>query len=237
MKFFGSWFLFFQVKWFLWREKKEVRRRFPGFYVYERAFDRAYRFVNPFQICKQHLKQRGERDVDAYGESTLPALATITQECSLKAEDIVYEMGCGRGRGAFFLSYLVGCRVVGIDWVLFFINTAKAIAASTTPVLPVHFRCEEMQHVDFKEATVIYLYGTCLTEESIEKLVSAFEKLSPKVKFITVSYSLEEYSSNFCTLKQFTVTFPWGEADVFLSRLKCSVSKASPSFQPEARHK
>jgi SAM-dependent methyltransferase len=212
----NEFFLFFHVKWFLFKEGREVRRRFPAFSVYERAFEKAYRFSNPFRICKSYLRQRGEEQVDAYGETPLPVLAKIAQECAIKSEDVLIELGCGRGRGAFFLSHLIGCRVIGIDWVPFFIGTAKAISETIEPRLPLEFCCEGMQTADFSRATVIYLYGTCLNDEAILELISRFEKLPSSVKIITVSYPLSEYSPRFCTLKQFSVTFPWGEAEVFI---------------------
>ena len=209
--------IFFKVRWFLFKEGREVRRRFPEYLRYERAFYQAYRFLNPFQICKRHLKNQGEEIVDAYGETPLPAFAAIAENCALNQDDFVIELGCGRGRGCFFLSHHLGCRVLGIDWVPFFVNTADRLSKSVEPHLPVIFQCSEMQTADLTGATVIYLYGTCLPDAVIHALIRRFETLPPSTKIITVSYPLSEYSSNFHTLKQFSVAFPWGEADVFLS--------------------
>lgn len=215
----GEFFLFFKVKWFLFQESRAVRRRFPAFSVYEQAFNKAYRLVNPFQICKNYLRQKGDAQVDAYGETPLPAFAEIAQQCELKSTDVLIELGCGRGRGAFFLSHHIGCRVIGIDWVPFFIRTAQAISESTHHRLQVNFQCRDMQKADLSEATAIYLYGTCLTNEAILDLIGRFEKLPRLAKIITVSYPLAEYSSRFRTLKQFCVTYPWGEGDVFLNAI------------------
>ena len=215
----AEFLLFFKVKWFLFQEGRVVRRLFPSFLKYERALKKAYRFSNPFQICKNYLKQRGEQLIHAYGETPLPVLATIAKQCEFNPKDIIIELGCGRGRGAFFLSQLIGCRVIGIDWVPFFIKTAKAIAASFGSPLPVRFDCQEMQVADLSEATVIYLYGTCLSDEAIYNLISRFEKLSAGVKIVTVSYPLFDYNPRFCTIKQFTVTFPWGDAEVYLNQM------------------
>ncbi|MBS0604108.1 MAG: class I SAM-dependent methyltransferase [Verrucomicrobia bacterium] len=214
---FGSLWVFFRVKWFSLKEAWEVRRRFPTFSTYDKAFKKAYRFRNPYKICKTHLIQKGEKEVDVYGETPLPVYARIAEECTLNRDDLLIELGCGRGRGAFFLSHLAGCRVVGIDWVPFFIGTADAISKSATPHLPVDFRCEEMLAADMSQASAVYLYGTCLPDDQIEALVCCFEKLPPATKIITVSYPLCEYSLKFRTLKQFTAAFPWGEGEVFLN--------------------
>jgi len=156
------------------------------------------------------------------------------------------------------LSYLVGCRVIGIDWVPFFIETAKSILQTSFPSLPVTFHCQEMQCSDFSNATVIYLYGTCLPDEEIALLTRRFESLPTSVRIITVSYPLSDYtkngsridsglrelsrspdpilepfsvySSSFCTIKQFSASFPWGEGEIYLNSL--SDSKETLSSQP-----
>ena len=205
--------IFFKVRWFLFKEGREVRRRFPAFLRYDRAFKQAYRFINPFQICKAHLKRQGEEVIDAYGETPLPALAVIAKECALSQDDFLIELGCGRGRGCFFLSHLLGCRVLGIDWVPFFVDTANKLAGH----LPVVFQCSPMQTADLTGATAIYLYGTCLPDAVIHTLVDRFKTLPTLTKIITVSYPLSDYSPHFHTLKQFSVMFPWGETEVFLN--------------------
>ena len=205
--------LFFQVKWFLFQEGKEVRRSFPAWASYERAFRKAYRFRNPYRICKTFLQQKGEKEGDVYGETPLPVYAQIARECALCAKDTVIDLGCGRGRGVFFLNFLTGCRAIGIDWVPFFIQTAERIAQEG-----VSFRCEELLTADLSEATVIYLYGTCLSEGEILSLASRFQNLPERIKIITVSYPLSDYSPDFQTLTQFTAQFPWGRAEVYFQQ-------------------
>ena len=217
---FATFFIFFKVKWFLFKERKEVRRRFPAFLPFELALDRVYRFHNPFHICRKYLKQKGEQCPDAYGETPLPVLAKIAEECNLSSEDTLFDLGCGRGRGALFLSHLTGCHVVGIDWIPFFIQKAQEISASTFPRLLTAFRCIEMQSADLSGATVIFLYGTCLSDEVINTLIGRFERLSPQIKIITVSYPLSDYSLRFKVLKQFSALFPWGEGEIYINSLK-----------------
>ncbi len=196
----------------------EISRCFPTFLKYEKAFHRAYRFFNPFRICKDYHRQKGEREIDVYGESPLPVIAEIVRQCDLNSSDVLFELGCGRGRGAFFFSHLTGCRVIGVDWVPFFIRTAEAILKDIEPSLPVSFCCNDMLSVDFKQATVIYLCGTCLSDETILSLCRRFEDASSSLKIITVSYALAEYSHRFVTSKQFAVVFPWGKTEVYLNK-------------------
>jgi hypothetical protein len=219
--------LYFKVKWFLFKEKREVRRRFPTFLPFERALARAYRFRNPYRICKEFLKNKGEEFPDAYGETPLPVLAAIARESHLSSEDVLVDLGCGRGRGTLFLSHLTGCQSIGIDWVPTFIDMARQIVA-TLP-LPAHFRCEEIQTADFSKATLVFLYGTCLPDDLIHALIARWVYLSPQVRIITVSYPLSDYSPKFQTCKQFTARFPWGEGEIYFNRIEGIAKLPTPA--------
>ena len=208
--------LFLKVKWFLFREENQIRRDFPSFARFEHAFKRAYRFQNPFHLCRNFLKQRGEKEPDAYGETPIPIFARIAKECCLHPDDLLFEVGCGRGRGAIFLSHLCGCQVIGIDWVPAFIRTANDIAAKVDPSLKAFFRCADMHSVDYSDATLIYLYGTCLSDAQVLSMIGQFEKTRTGTKIITVSFPLTDYSSRFRVVNQFTGRFPWGEGEVFV---------------------
>lgn len=210
--------LFFKVQFFLKKEKKWVSRVFPSFLPIEKAFRRAYRFHNPYRICKHYLQKQRESFVDGYGETPLFVCEQIASLCALKSTDYLIDLGSGRGRGAFFLSQLTGCRVKGYDWVPFFIDTARAIA--TQFLLPVTFECCNILEADLTGATVIYLYGTCLPDPVIQALICRFETLPSSTQIITVSYPLSDYSPRFQTHKQSTVIFPWGEAEVFVAKLQ-----------------
>lgn len=209
------------------REQKEVKRLYYGnkqFKSCDNALSRLYRLSNPYRICRKFLQTLGEKEVDLYGETPLTGLEKIAREASLGPQDHLFELGCGRGRGAFFLAHHIGCHVTGIEWVPEFINKAKKIKS------PSHlsFRCEDMFACDFKGATAIYLYGTCLEDHSIHKLISSFKNLPTGTKFITVSYPLSDYSSQFRLIKTFSINYPWGEADVFLQ-----VKSAKDDFNAE----
>lgn len=77
----------------------------------------SYLFANPFRLSRKFLLQKGERDVYTYGETPLTTMDTIARTCGLAAKDVVFEMGCGRGRTCFWLNQFIGCRVIGIDYV------------------------------------------------------------------------------------------------------------------------
>ena len=99
----------------------------------------------------------------------------------------------------------------GIERVPEFVQRAQNIARRFD-VEGVSFECQDMRHVDFKDATFVFLYGTCLNESSIEQLKIAFQHLPQGTKIVTVSYPINGLKQK----DQFTVAFPWGEEEIFL---------------------
>lgn len=210
---------FLQVKYWFYREEKKVRRRFKyneRFRLIDKALRKAYFWKNPYQISKKFLMRKGVGNIHVYGETPLTTLALIARESVLTSCDFVFELGGGRGRGAFFLNALWGCRVKVFEWIDTFAEIGEKLA-SQFQCNDVFFSHADYFHADLSEATWIYLYGTCLSDEEIEKMIQSFLKLSVSTKIITVSYSLQEYSDDFIVLKQFSGSYPWGEADIYLN--------------------
>ncbi|HSX04066.1 MAG TPA: class I SAM-dependent methyltransferase [Rhabdochlamydiaceae bacterium] len=178
----------------------------------------AYFFKNPYQISRKYLQKQGATDIHTYGETPLTTMRHIVQECGIDSHDFVLEMGAGRGRTSFFLNQYVGCKVHAIERIPKFVKMAQKVAQRWA-CKNIQFSCTDMGAADFKEATVIYLYGSALSDQEIQELIKKFDGISPKTKIITISYPLSDYSKKFVTVKQFAASFPWGEADVYLNLL------------------
>ena len=177
----------------------------------------SYFFANPFRISKQFLMQKGEQEIYAYGETPLTTLEEIARQCEIAAQDVVFELGCGRGRTCFWLNQWIGCTVVGIDYVPIFIEKAEKIK-ERFQLQKIAFRLEDLFQTDLQGATVIYLYGTCFPAEDIDLLIDRLSKLPSGTKIITISYALTEFQPRapFRMIKQFPASFTWGWADVYL---------------------
>lgn len=171
-----------------------------------------YLFRNPFKVSKRYLLQRGEKEVYTYGETPLKEWEKIALECRLSQEDIVFDLGCGRGRTIFWLHCFVGCKAVGIERVPFFVRKASNIK-NYMHLCDVDFFEKDILDVDFSCATMIYLSGTCMETEVIEKLLERFESLSEGARVVTISYPLTAYKAN-STLrleKTVPISFNWGD--------------------------
>src|SRR5262245_60931707 len=74
-------------------------------------------FFNPYRICRK----RGL----VYGETPLVSLHQIATISHLSPNDCWLELGCGRGKGCFWVSQFIGCRTIGIDQVTLFIRLSQ----------------------------------------------------------------------------------------------------------------
>ncbi len=176
-------------------QNRRIYRQFPAF----KAFDQQLlKGRNPYSV----------QEAFPYGETPLTTLQQMADRWSLKPEDHFVDLGCGRGRGVLFLAHVYGCKAHGIDRILTFIQQAKTVQHPK-----VSFSCGDLLRFDFKKATFVYFYGTGFSEEVVQKLSTALQTLPKNSKIVTVSYPLE----GFTVQDQFTVSFPWGKADLFLN--------------------
>lgn len=178
----------------------------------------SYFFQNPFRISKRFLIERKASEIYAYGETPLSSFEEIVDQCEIGPQDIVYELGAGRGRLCFWLNAFIGCRVVGIEYIPEFVQKAQDIQKKYQ-LQHLEFICEDMLKANIDDATVVYLYGSCLEDDAIAVLVEKFAKLPKGTKIITTSYSLAEYDTRdrFEVAKQFSVRFTWGTGEVYLN--------------------
>lgn len=176
-----------------------------------------YLWNNPFTISRRFLEKKNESDVHRYGETPLTTFDYIVKASGITNKDTFYELGCGRGRTCFWIHSFVGCKVIGIDYIPEFIARAQKIV-NKYHLKNLEFKCNDITKENYNDATVIYLYGTCLEDHEIENLIQRLKSLPKGVKIITVSFALNEYdlSHSFEIIKCFPATFTWGQGDVYI---------------------
>ncbi len=214
--------LWIRLKTDLWNLTEFLQVVF--FYYSNRSFAaadwhlvRSYLSQSPFLISKEFLIEKGENEVDTYGETPLTTMDIIAEECRLTNRDIVYELGCGRGRTCFWLNAFLGCTVYGVEYVPAFIRIAQSVKRKYG-INEVKFICENMMDVSLEHATVVYFYGSTINDEELKRLCNKLASLNHEVKIITISFPLSAYHRGFQTIKRFPVKFPWGETDAYLQK-------------------
>ncbi|MDP0560828.1 MAG: hypothetical protein QS721_00260 [Candidatus Endonucleobacter sp. (ex Gigantidas childressi)] len=178
-----------------------------------------YLFRNPYQCSLSYKWKHKKFDELLYGETYLTTLDQITTSANISAKDHVFELGSGSGYTCLWLSCIIGCKVSAIEIVPIFCWRLGRVQKSFNLNLDV--RCENFLETDFSGATVIYLYGSALSDHSITQLAKKLAKLPRRTKIISVSYALSEYVdfSAFKITKQFMAPFDWGEAEVFIQEI------------------
>jgi len=191
----------------------------PAFAKADSYLTLSYLFKNPFQISKRFLMDKGECELQPYGETPLTTLELIADESRLSISDTIYELGCGRGRSCFWLNQFIGAKVVGVEQVPEFVQRAKEVAEKFN-VKGLEFRNEDMLKCDLKDATAVYIYGTGYPAEFINRLARHLEKLPRGAKVISVSYPISEYAPKvaFEVMKRFPARFTWGTTDVYIQQ-------------------
>lgn len=209
---------YFKVKIFQIKEQSYVFYKFykkGKFFLIDLALFISYFLINPYRISKNFLKTRGEENIYQYGETPLSTLYEIAQICKIRSSDRVVDLGCGRGRGCFFLSCIIGCRIVGIEYIPAFCKIANGICRIFN-LKKVNFFSGDYLTMDFSKVDVIYLYGSMLENKEITKLIFKLKSLPKGAKVITISYGLNEYSKDYLLIEKFSVKFPWGKSHGYL---------------------
>lgn len=183
----------------------------------------SYFWTSPYYLSRKWAETSGYKASAIYGETPLMTMEKIAKEASITKQDVVYELGSGRGRCVFWLQAFIGCRVVGVECNPIFIENANAIK-ERFHLENTSFILEDVLKVDFKDVTVIYLYLITLSDSDIIALAKRLAALPNGTRIITISFSLTEYdeSSAFQLVKEFEVEFPWGKTDAYLNCLVSS---------------
>jgi hypothetical protein len=174
-----------------------------------------YFFKNPYRISRKFLENMHHEKIHVYGETPLLTFEKIAKNFEITSEDKVIELGSGRGRTSFWLSSFIKCQVVSIEWIPFFVKAAQ-FTAKLFKEKNVAFLKADMFKVSFLDASLVYLYGSCLEDEEIIRLTQKFKK-NENLKIITISYPLSDYDSSYTHLKSLNVSFPWGETTCYLN--------------------
>ncbi len=194
-------YLHFAVKIYERIHQRQVRKLFYHDPLF-RACDKALlRGPNPYRL----------KEAFPYGETPLCSLKQLADRFGLSPHDRVVDLGCGRGRGVFFLSHHYGCQAHGVDLVPQFISKAQGLAREYQ-LNRVTFSCGDLKHYDFSQATFVFFYATTFSEPFLEELSTSLQALPKGSKIVTVSAPLKGYA----VFDQWSVSFPWGEGEVFL---------------------
>lgn len=177
-----------------------------------------YFFKNPYRISRIFLQKKGEENVYQYGETPLTTMEAIVKYFGVQKGDGVIELGCGRGRVAFWLHVYWGCRVWGVEEVGAFVEEADKIV-KWLGLKEIHIVQGDLLEVEFpKDFQWIYLYGSSWDEEVLRALVKKLENWDGSVISVSFPISIYDTAKNFQVVDQMEAEFLWGTTTVYLAK-------------------
>ena len=176
-----------------------------------------YPFTSPYRINLRYLEKNNLSKSYLFGETPLTTLEKICQRINIEPKAVIFDVGCGWGKSTFFLhAYNKAHRTIGIDILPEYIQKAERIR-KWMKLDYIVFLEADFRQIDYSDADVIYLYGSCLPDDTIQSLVTNWENsLMEGTIIITTTYSLPSYATQGRILLQDTIEldFLWGECTV-----------------------
>ncbi len=156
------------------------------------------------------------RDLHQYGETTLITFDQMIQSVDLGPKDTFIELGAGRGICSIWLAFFYPCKVIAVEQIPHFVFIIKLLKKifflNNLEVLK-----QDFTKIDLSQASVIYLYGTCMKEEEILCLLKNLDSLNKGTKIITISFPLTEFVKNkFVIRKKISTSFAWGTTSAYI---------------------
>ena len=160
-----------------------------------------------------------EFDELKFGETPVRTAQEILRAVpGVTANSVVADLGCGRGRAAFYFHLLSGAKVVAYDIVESYIATARALARKMECENEVLFYLEDLRSVELAEFDVIYACALCFGEPTRELLLEKLLKATPGVHIVTVGW--QPRHERLEPIATFPATFSWGRAGVSVVKLR-----------------
>ena len=182
-----------------------------------------YPFVSPYRINLRYIHQKKLDHSYIFGETPLTTLEKICRWSGIPKGKVIFDVGCGWGRSTFFLhAYNKAHRTVGIDIVPEYIERANKIR-SVMKLDYMVFLEADIRCVDYRDADIVYMYGTCFPNAFIQEMVDVWEEdLKEGAIILTTSYSLISFSTRgrIQLHTQKTFDFLWGDCTVYVHCIK-----------------
>lgn len=178
-----------------------------------------YALKDQFQVSMEeslNISSIDDNNNFTYGEATWGSLHKMMKFINPQKSDIFYDLGCGTGRLCFFINIFYGIEAHGIELIPSFVKNAGQIV-NKFKLENIYFHEKDWNEVDFSEASIIFIAGTCLDDGSIDKLTKKFKSLKPGSKILSVSVSFQE--KNITLIKELRLPFSWGRANVYISEV------------------
>lgn len=187
------------------------------------VFNQLYANIDGFNLSKK-ARSQGDAFEFLYGEIEFIPFIALLSQLQLDDKTIFYDLGSGTGKAVIACAMVFSPKkCCGIE-IFELLHKSAEKQLHKLAVLPdyamkataVQFIHGDFLHVDFSEATLIFINATAFIEPLWGQLLKKMETLSPGTTVITTSKRIK---STYFTLTSTTrITMSWGVVNAYTHR-------------------
>ena len=111
-----------------------------------------------------HIRTIGREDesnprYSPYEPTPYPVLLRLAESGHIRRKDHLLDYGCGKGRVAFFMASVIGCRVTGIDHSQKLIDIARENRRSSGLGDRVRLECRAAEQYEVRDENVFFFFN------------------------------------------------------------------------------
>lgn len=192
-----------------WRVSASVK----GLRNVEKELYKHYIFkYSPIFVHQDRIKTQYSQVNFTYGEIPYSASKEIVEAGKITERDVVYDLGCGRGKFLFFVNLFAGARCIGVDLLPTYISIAEKIIEKLN-LRKIHFFEEDILDVDLQTASVVFIHGTSFTEDLREGIQQKIDELKNGSRLISVTKPFEHPHLRLDLMKKMLIS--WGLTEMY----------------------
>lgn len=161
-----------------------------------------------------------------YGEIPYRVARDIVKTASITGEDIVYDLGCGRGKFLFYVNMTTGAGCFGVDLLPTYIKCADKITTKLK-LRDIFFQEEDLVNVDLSDADVVIVHGTCFSRKIHGKIKEKLNRMREGSRLISVTRPYEHPGLKLFDKKKYLLS--WGWATIYFYELAQIIPPPSSS--------
>ena len=169
-----------------------------------------YFFTSPYMIIKRNKNAGGNF---IYGETPILTMHKILEDAGVSSEDLLVDLGCGRGITLFGAYISKNMHCIGVDLIEPFITKGNKIVQKLKTDKIKFVNCDILTY-DLSKGNVFFIAGTTFEDEVISKIALKLSALKTGSKIISLSQKIN--ADGFRVIYKKKYQFSWGDTLVYI---------------------
>lgn len=193
------------------------------------ALHRAYRGDGVRWVLDREAKATGlSRDQLTYGETPALSMLAILARAGVSPQDVLFDLGCGRGLALLAASLEWPLEAVGIDAIPTFVTRGNAMCQRLGVAERVRFINSNFLDCDLSRGTLFYAAATTFERDIVDDVAARVAEHAATakhpVRFVTLSQTL---LPPWKLVAKGSYPMTWGWNSVYFHSLDSSESRSS----------